>query len=326
MGPQSTSNLALNHHKSDSIKDLQDELSRTKELLIDQQTNYLQLQAQQRQDSNAVSIIYKDFQSLLNQALTQQKDSLFKDFKAIQFEQERKLMQQIKDTNAKFETSLNEKFECKLAEFQENLIKHYESEFEDLEHKIKRVVDTVVKEEQLSEKMRSKQVFERIEKDLKNDTEKYIQNYFRNQSELFKDQIKSGVLQEHLIHKDLINSKLEKLFRTSEEKRRKTNFLFARHMSGLNFFVDNAHKQLSVLKEAQQDLLKNRDLVDYYGDEAATVNNADSKPLSSLSSLSLSTIGIGQPKLSINSSSSKDNLFEIDDENLLDENLIEDLA
>jgi len=74
------------------------------------------------------------------------------------------------------------------------------------------------------------------------------------------------VQQEHLIHKDLINTKLEKLFKSSEEKRRATNLLLSRHMSGLNFFIDSAHKQMGILNQAQADLLKNRETIDYYGD------------------------------------------------------------
>ncbi len=72
--------------------------------------------------------------------------------------------------------------------------------------------------------------------------------------------------QEHLIHKDLINTRLEKLFKSSEEKRRATNLLLSRHMSGLNFFIDSAHKQMGILNQAQADLLKNRETIDYYGD------------------------------------------------------------
>lgn len=37
-------------------------------------------------------------------------------------------------------------------------------------------------------------------------------------------------------------------------------------MAGLSFFLDNAHKHMGILNQAHGDLLKNRDLVDYYGD------------------------------------------------------------
>lgn len=118
-----------------------------------------------------------------------------------------------------------------------------------MEIKMKHAIDASLKEEFLGDKLMLKQSFERLEKDLKTDMEKFIQNYFRTQSEIYKEQIKSGVMQEHLIHKDMINSKLEKLFKASEDKRRRTQILFARHLSGLNFFVDNAHKQLGILKD-----------------------------------------------------------------------------
>ena len=139
-------------------------------------------------------------------------------------------------------------------------------------------------------------------------------------------------MQENLIHKDLINSKLERLFKASEEKRKKTNILFARHMSSLNFFIDNAHKQFSILREAQKDLLKNKDIVDYYGDvdksfsDSKGMGDKDEQHRSSLLSLtSLSGIGI---KPNLNKNNSKDNLFsyEAEDDQLIDENLLQDLS
>ena len=140
-------------------------------------------------------------------------------------------------------------------------------------------------------------------------------------------------MQEHLIHKDLINSKLEKLFKSSEEKRRITNMLFARHMSGLNFFVDNAHKQLTILKEAQKDMLKNKDVIDYYGDNgekggdesANNGNNSLKKSLmQSVSSLSLSDLTLNGNKVDSNKNNSRDNLFISmpEDDQLIDEDLL----
>ena len=114
---------------------------------------------------------------------------------------------------------------------------------------------------------------EHIEKNFKQETEKYVQSYFGRQSELFKEQIKSGMQQEHLIHKDLINTKLEKLFKASEEKRRMTNVLFTRHLSGLNFFVENAQKQLTILNQAHLDLIKNKEIVDYYGNSSSNISS-----------------------------------------------------
>ena len=145
----------------------------------------------------------------------------------------------------------------------------------------------------------------------------------------FKEQIKSGVMQEHLIHKDLINSKLEKLFKSSEEKRRMTNVLFSRHLGGLNFFVDNAHKQLTILKEAQKDLLKNKEIIDYFGDigEKSDETSINNKALmQSVSSLSLNDMAFNFNKLDSNSNknSSRDNLFlnQAEDDPLIDEDLL----
>ena len=61
---------------------------------------------------------------------------------------------------------------------------------------------------------------------------------------------------------------------------RNANLLFTRHLSGLNFFIENAHKQLSVLNEAHLDMLKNRDTVDYYGASALTATTTANEPLS----------------------------------------------
>lgn len=240
----------------------------------------------------------------------------------------------------RYEHQLNEKFETKLAEFQGSLIKHCESGLEDMEFKIKQTIDASLKDEFLGDKLKLKQSFANLEKDLKSDMEKHIQTYFRNQSETYKEQIKSGVMQEHLIHKDLINAKLDKLYKASEEKRRRTQVLFARHLSGLNFFVDNAQKQLGILKEAHKDMLKNKDIIDFYGDDGAPGFLGDEKggetamsttqgprfdSLASLSSLSLATMGLTAftKQGSKDRSDSKDNLYGVDDEGLLlDENLL----
>ena len=140
-------------------------------------------------------------------------------------------------------------------------------------------------------------------------------------------------MQEHLIHKGLINSKLEKLYKSSEEKRRITNTLFARHMSGLNFFVDNAHKQLTILKEAHKDMLKNKDIIDFYGENGekagdystSNVNNNLKKSLmQSVSSLSLSDLTQNGNKIESNRNNSRDNLFfnMPEDDQLIDEDLL----
>lgn len=253
--------------------EIQDELFKTKEQLLDQQTSYIQMQTQHRQEleernkqfNQSLSLVYREFQSALKNALNEQRNE-FKQLLELQLnEQETRMKLRLKELTLKIQNDMNEKFEQKLVEFQENLIKQNESEFEDLEFKLKRLIDTSLKEE----RQKLKQQIEKLEKDLKLETEKNVQSFYLGQSESLKEQIKAGVMQEHLIHRDLINNKLEKLFRSSEEKRRKTNQLLARHMSGFNFFIDNAHKQLSILRDAHSDLLKNKDIIDYYGDEAS---------------------------------------------------------
>jgi len=311
---------------ADMVKLLQEELSRTKELLLDQQTSYLQLQTQHRQEleetGSSAGKTLKDFQGILEKALSKQREMMINEFKNYQIEQETRILHILKEINIKYEHQLNERFETKLAEFQGSLIKHCESGFEDMEIKMKHAIDASLKDEFLGDKLKLKQRFEQLEKELKTDIDKHIQTYFRNQSETYKEQIKSGVMQEHLIHKDLINSKLEKLFKASEDKRRMNQLLFTRHLSGLNFFVDNAHKQLGILREAYKDLLKNKDIIDYYGDEPSPNSieerseNKDEHLINSLSSISLFGFSRQNKK---EKSDSKDNIYSMDDERLLDE-------
>jgi hypothetical protein len=278
--------------------------------------------------------------------MREHREQLAKDFKAqleqSRQEQERKLAERAKEIGARIEKELNEKYEHRLSIFQENLIKHYESEFEDMEVKVRRIVGGVVKDEHAKEMSSLKQGVDRMERELKSETEKYVQNYFMTQSEFFKEQIKSGVLQEHLIHKDLINSKLDKLTRASEEKRRKTQYLFARHLSGLNFFVDNAHKQLGILKECHRDLLKNKELGDFYGEPGAAGSTSampgtpsgsnggggeDEKNRMNMapSLYSLNLNEAGGLTATTYRSMSKDNFFEMDDDQLIDESLLNDI-
>jgi hypothetical protein len=308
-----------------TVRQLQDDLSKTKQQLIEQQTIYLQLESQHRQDAeektrmftSSLMKIYKEFESLLKQSLVEQRDSCLKEFKALldkhRFEQEEKLRQQFKD------------YEVKLVDLQEGIIKHTESEFEDMDIKVKKIVNGVLRDEQEKEKAKLKSSLDQIESKVKLDTEKYVQNYFKTQSELFKEQIKTGIQQEHLIHKDMINSKLEKLCKASEEKRRSANTLFARHLSGFNFFVDNAQKQLSILKEAHKDLFKNNETIDSYEDYLANSTSGDQlkQPTSSLSSLSLSAFSFSNANSNLANSSTTQNLFKFEpdqpDENLLDD-------
>jgi hypothetical protein len=116
-----------------------------------------------------------------------------------------------------------------------------------------------------------------------------------------------------------------------------TNILFARHMSGLNFFVDNAHKQLTILKEAQKDMLKNKEILDYFGDTGEkgvgddahdTVSNSEKSIkkylMQSVSSLSLTDLALNGNKSDSNKNNSRDNLFVNmpEDDQLIDEDLL----
>ena len=232
--PEQTNNrpptAAYETNVNQLIKSLQDELSMAKEQLIDHQTSYLQLQTQHRQEveektlafDHSISIVYKECQNMMRE----QREAINKDMRVAleqhKAEHERRLNEKIRE--------MSEKFENRLLAFQENLIKHYESEFEDVEVKVRKTMSGIICDEQSKEMQTVKQSIERLERDLRAEIEKHMQSYFMSQSEVFKESIKSGIAQEHLIHKDMINSKLEKLFKASEEKRRKTNLIFARHM------------------------------------------------------------------------------------------------
>ncbi|RNA39323.1 hypothetical protein BpHYR1_031887 [Brachionus plicatilis] len=315
-----TKSVSLNSEDNNTIESLQDELSRTKEHLLDQQMSYIQLQAEHRQELDSPKAL-KQLQTFMNQALQAQHEALSKEFRQRQHDLELTLIEKVREINKKFEKNLSEKFECKLAEFQETLIKHYESEFEDLELKIKFLIEKQLKEMNIEEKKQFKNEFVSLEHQLKQNNDKQMQKFFQSQADMFRDQAKSTILQEHLIHKDLINSKLEKLFRDSEEKRRKTNILFAKHLNGLNFFIENAAKQMGILREAQKDMLKNKEIVDFFGDAGPSGSSAISNSNYSLSNFA----NFVDPTLksSFEQSQSKGNSFEFeDDPNLIDEELL----
>ncbi len=180
------------------IKNLQDELTKTKEQLIDQQTNFLQLQSQHRQDleektnsfNSSITLVYKEFANLLKQGLLQQREVCYKEFKALlekqNAEQEKAISRKLEDMHTKYESYFSEKFEKRLAEFQENLIKLSQSEYEDTELKIKKIVNTMLKDEKASEKAALKQQLDQIKKELKQDTEKSVNQYFISHNEDFK--------------------------------------------------------------------------------------------------------------------------------------------
>ena len=86
--------------------------------------------------------------------------------------------------------------------------------------------------------------------------------------------------------------------------------------------------------QAYKDLLKNKDIIDFYGEEPPPEDRSgkDDSKSDSLSSFSLATLGLsgafGSVAAKSNKSNSKDNLYNTqeDDEALLDENLLQDLA
>ena len=185
------------------IKHLQDELAKTKEQLIDQQTNFLQLQSQHRQDleektnsfNSSITLVYKEFANLLKQGLLQQREICYKEFKALldkqNAEQEKVFARKLEDMHAKYEGHFSDKFEKRLAEFQENLIKLNQSEYEDTELKIKKIVTSMFRDEQESEKLDLKQQLDQIKKELKQDTEKSVNQYFISHNEDFKVNLKT---------------------------------------------------------------------------------------------------------------------------------------
>lgn len=85
------------------MKLLQDELSRTKELLLDQQTNFLQLQTQHRQEleesGSSAAKALREFQNILERSLKQQREIMLNEFKTYQTEQENRIMRQLKEMN-----------------------------------------------------------------------------------------------------------------------------------------------------------------------------------------------------------------------------------
>ena len=275
----SSANYSMADNNTDLVRQLQEELCVTKEHLLDQQTKYLQMQTKHRHEidetTNAFNNLVKESQSILKQSLAQQRESYMRELRLLLEQQaaeyDHRLKQALKDLQLKQETELHAKLEVKFVELQESL-----------ENKLIKLV----RDEQQNEKAKQKHTHELSEKNLKLDMEKHVQSLFKHQGEIFKEQIKSGIHQEHLIHKDLINSKLEKLFRASEEKRRETNLLFNRHLGGLNFFIENAHKQMNILNQAQADLLKNKEIIDYYGDKHV---KADESPVDTMAKITQKT-------------------------------------
>jgi hypothetical protein len=284
----------IQSNDSSLIKSLKEELNRVKHELGQQSKQRIELEEK-------LAVAIKDMNENFEKKLAK-----------IAQEQEQKIIAQL---GLKYQKELNEHLEAKLVEYQEKLIKYTESKYEDTEIKIKNMVVNAVKEENAMEKLKLKQHFESLERNLKSDIEKQAINHFVSQSELFKEQIKSAVMQEHLIHKDLISNKLDRIQKNSEEKRKKTNQLYSRHLSGLNFFIDNAHKQLSILKEAHQEMYKNKELLDdFHSDVTYNLENMIQNDL---------YVHKDFDKLSLTGGSRRGT--ELDDE-LLDENLLKELT
>jgi hypothetical protein len=105
--PNTSMNASTNStNAADMVKLLQEELSRTKELLLDQQTSYLQLQTQHRQEleetGSSAGKTLKDFQGILEKALSKQREMMINEFKNYQIEQETRILHILKEINIKF--------------------------------------------------------------------------------------------------------------------------------------------------------------------------------------------------------------------------------
>lgn len=188
-------NIHINDsNNAETIRKLQNELSETKEHLIDQQTKYLQAQTKHRQEIDDTTTAFnnsiKEFQIIMKQSLAKQRESCMKEFKVLLEQQaneyELKLKQRTREMYLKQEGELNNKIESTLTMFQERMALNYESDLQDMDVKIKKIVSQTIKEENLVEKSKLRQNFDHIEKELKVDMEKYVQNYFKAQSETFK--------------------------------------------------------------------------------------------------------------------------------------------
>ena len=107
------------------------------------------------------------------------------------------------------------------------------------------------------------------------------------------------------------------------------NILFARNLSGLSFFIENAHKQMSILNQSYVDFLKNKEFVEFYGNtnQSNSIETVELRDeLKEASSLLATFLPFGQ---TINRQNNANNLFKeklkIDEEPLIDEELLEDL-
>lgn len=100
-----TPDLNNNPLNAEFVKHLQEELSRTKEQLLDQQTNYLHLQIQHRQEleesSNSANKTVKEFQVILEKALSQQREIMMAEFRNYQVDQENRILRLLKEINQK---------------------------------------------------------------------------------------------------------------------------------------------------------------------------------------------------------------------------------
>lgn len=299
LSPSVTSTTLISNNPNDQrvIKSLQEELARVKQELATQQAKH------NRELNDKLALMSQAFA----QALKDTKETF--DKRLVESEQRFLASQEMQQNKA------IEMLESKLCEYQEKLIKYTESKCDDMEMKTKSIVGQVVRDENGVEKLKARQSMDVLESKLKQDIEKHSQSYFFSQSELLKEQIKSSILQEHLIHKDLIQNKLDRLQKNSDEKRKKTTQLYARHLSGLNFFIDNAHKQLSVLKEAHTNMLKNKELADDF------YNTTESNTTNAAASVENSDLYVNKQLNSLRLSARTSTEF---DEDLIDENLLKD--
>ncbi len=168
------------------VKQLQEELSNTKEHLIDQQTKYLLMQTKHRQEIDETTQAFNNANREFQLLLRQQKEEFKLMFEQQAKDYEFKLNKKIKELEVKHALDMKNKLDDQFVQIQEKLIVSYESQLQDFEIKIKKIINQTIREEQIADKNRLKQSLEQIESQLKLDTEKFVQNYFKSQSEIFK--------------------------------------------------------------------------------------------------------------------------------------------
>jgi hypothetical protein len=253
-----------------TLQSLQNELKQTRhQLTLVQAKHQSELTQKMKEITSAFANTIKSMEAKFESRLSQQRIELEKEMterlKKQSEEQEKNVLRMVNSQSvfdqSTCEANMSNKLESQLVQHQEKLIKYTDSQLEDTEMKIKNVIGQMIQADYAKEKLNFKMNFEQLERKFKADLEKSNETIVLNQSEILAERLKSSVMQEHLILTDLIKKKLDQIQKNSDEKRKKSSRLYSQHLSGLQFFVDNAHKELSILKEAHIDL-KDKDLID----------------------------------------------------------------